>query len=79
MADHAKLSASGSARWMNCPGSVRMEEGYTNTSSIFAEEGTRAHTVAEMCLTRECDADVFVGMEIDGEVVLGEMAREEGG
>lgn len=46
---HAKLSASGSSRWMNCPGSVVLEAlftGYEETSP-FAEEGTQAHALAE--------------------------------
>lgn len=44
---HARLSASGSERWLNCQQSVRKEEGYKNTSSIYAEEGTLAHELAE--------------------------------
>jgi hypothetical protein len=47
---HAKLSASGSHRWMACPGSIKAEDGYPETSSVFAEEGTRAHELADRCL-----------------------------
>lgn len=47
---HAKLSASGSERWMNCHGSVWMEASYPNTTSIYAEEGTRAHELAEKAI-----------------------------
>ncbi len=43
MSDHAVFSASGSSRWMNCAGSLAMEQGLPNDSSIFAEEGTLFH------------------------------------
>lgn len=52
MSDHAKLSASGSARWINCPGSVRMEDGIFDKGSAFAQEGTAAHELAELVLTK---------------------------
>lgn len=47
---HALLSASGSARWLNCTPSVRLEEHYDSESSIFAEEGTLAHEFGEIGL-----------------------------
>ena len=47
---HAKLSASGSAKWSLCPGSVFAEKDYPNTTSVFAEEGTAAHELAEILL-----------------------------
>ena len=48
---HAKLSASGAKRWLNCPGSVQASELYPSTTSIYAEEGTLAHSVAEETIT----------------------------
>lgn len=47
---HAKLSASSSDRWLNCTAAPTMEESYTDERSSFAEEGTRAHELAERCL-----------------------------
>lgn len=44
---HARLSASGSSRWLSCPGSVRLEKGIPDQTSSYAEEGTQAHEVAE--------------------------------
>lgn len=44
---HAKLSASGSHRWLNCPGSIEAESHYPNTTNKYAEEGTMAHEFAE--------------------------------
>jgi hypothetical protein len=49
---HALLSASGSARWINCPPSARLEEKFQESAaektSIYAEEGTLAHEFAEI-------------------------------
>ncbi|MCS6103448.1 DUF2800 domain-containing protein [Clostridium botulinum] len=50
MAKHALLSASSSSRWLNCPPSVKLEEGFENTTSVFAEEGTLAHELGEIAL-----------------------------
>ncbi|UZP04365.1 DUF2800 domain-containing protein [Clostridium botulinum] len=50
MAKHALLSASSSSRWLNCPPSVKLEEGFENTTSVFAEEGTLAHELGEITL-----------------------------
>ena len=51
MTAHAKLSASGAHRWMACPGSVKAEEGLADSTSSFAEEGTKAHDLMEQMLT----------------------------
>jgi len=48
--DHARLSASGAHRWMACPGSVRLEQGFPESTSTYAEEGTLAHSMAELIL-----------------------------
>lgn len=47
---HAKLSASGSHRWLNCPGSVVLESSVGDSSSVYAEEGTLAHSLGELKL-----------------------------
>lgn len=44
---HAKLSCSGAHRWMNCPGSVKLSEGFPDKGSIYADEGTLAHEAGE--------------------------------
>lgn len=49
---HALLSASSSKRWLHCPPSVRLEEGFPNESSIYAKEGTFAHSLCEYKLGR---------------------------
>lgn len=50
MGEHALLSASGADRWMNCPPSARLEEMIDEKSSVYAKEGTFAHSLAEQKL-----------------------------
>ncbi len=47
---HALLSASSASRWLNCPGSVALCKDLPDEGSIFAFEGTAAHTLASWCL-----------------------------
>lgn len=49
---HSKIGASGADRWFNCPQSPRMGEGRNRTATEWAAEGTVAHHVAELCLTK---------------------------
>ena len=48
MSTHALLSASGSERWLECTPSARLEERFPRQSSTYADEGTEAHTLAEL-------------------------------
>lgn len=52
MSKHAKFSPSSAHRWVRCPYSV-MGEQIKEDKKIFAEEGTRAHKVAESILKEE--------------------------
>lgn len=61
MTAHAKLSASGSHRWLACPASVEAERGIVDKSSPHAFEGTVAHELAEVALKSNTDADDWVG------------------
>ena len=51
---HAKLSASGASRWINCPGSVNLEEKVdaVEEESVYAREGTLAHEFADAYLKK---------------------------
>lgn len=54
---HATLSPSAAKRWCECPPSARLNQKYNDLfgdkSSEYAEEGTRAHTLAELKLRKE--------------------------
>lgn len=60
---HASLSPSAAARWINCPGSVRLSEQVPpEGSTSYADEGTVAHSLAEAKLrynARQIGRDVF--------------------
>lgn len=47
---HAILSASSSHRWLKCSPSARWEQKFPDKTSAYAEEGTRAHALAEKTL-----------------------------
>ena len=49
MGKHALLSASSSKRWLSCTPSARLEEQFQEEhgGSVYAEEGTAAHALAE--------------------------------
>lgn len=54
MTEHAPyFQASAAARWLACPGSVKLCEGLPDESSAYAEEGTKAHELAAAVLKRE--------------------------
>ncbi|NBX33670.1 MAG: DUF2800 domain-containing protein, partial [Planctomycetes bacterium] len=59
MTAHAKLSASGSGKWMVCTPSAQIESQLPDEGSNFASEGTFAHAVFEQSLLtylgRPCD------------------------
>lgn len=68
---HAKLSPSSAHRWLVCPGSVALCETVPNTSSVYADTGTAAHSLAEMCFAQSKDAKDFIGTDIPvGELVV---------
>jgi hypothetical protein len=50
---HAKLSASGSERWLKCPGSIRLEAPFPDSTSSYAEEGTLAHEIVELMIKHQ--------------------------
>lgn len=53
MAKHAKLAPSASERWINCPISVHLSEGFEDTQSVYAAEGSLAHKLGELKLRAE--------------------------
>ncbi len=75
---HATLGASTANRWMSCPGSVALSQGMPTTSSIYAEEGTAAHALAELSLRQGVDPHTYVGTTIEGVEVDDDMADNVG-
>ena len=63
--DHAKLSPSGAHRWMNCPGSVRLEADFPDDSSSYAAEGTLAHDISAIVLEEGVTPESFIGKRYD--------------
>lgn len=56
---HALLGASKASQWINCPPSARLQETVPEKSSGYADEGTKAHELAEVKLRRRlfpCDS-----------------------
>lgn len=50
--EHAILSPSSAKRWIHCTPSALLAEEAGSKSSVYAEEGTLAHEIAEHALTR---------------------------
>ena len=49
---HCLLGGSSAERWINCPPSARLTEDMEDVTSIFAEEGSNAHSLAEYKLNK---------------------------
>ena len=64
---HSLNSPSSFSRRIGCPGSANMEKTLPNESSSFADEGTAAHALGEMCLLEGKDAAYYEGEKIDVE------------
>lgn len=56
---HSKFSASSSHRWITCPGSMVLESTQPDDASMFAEEGTAAHTMGSWCLANGKNANEY--------------------
>ena len=52
---HHPLGPSSSSRWLHCPGSVGLTKDIPNETNAYAEEGTKAHNLAEHCLRKGVD------------------------
>jgi hypothetical protein len=66
MGQHARLSPSAAERWMNCPASVPLLEALgEEETSPYAEEGTAAHCLGELCLNTGRLPEEFLGLLFD--------------
>lgn len=68
--NHALLSASSSHRWLHCPPSVRLTEHMPDRTSEFATEGSTAHLIAEIKLSRA------LGLESDEPTLFDNYSEE---
>lgn len=55
--DHAILSPSSAKRWINCTPSALLAEAADSKTSVYAEEGTLAHEIAEYALTKYMEGE----------------------
>lgn len=56
MKTHAIFSPSSAYRWINCPASAKLNAKYDDKPSAASIQGTKAHAVAEECLTKGIEA-----------------------
>jgi len=62
---HSKYGASSADRWLNCPGSVKLSEIVPpQPSSVYAQEGTAAHKLGELCLMNNNNPSDYADQEI---------------
>ncbi len=62
MTTHAQLSPSKAHRWTVCPGSIREEAKFPDTSGKAAVDGTHSHSLLEKSLIDEKDPMQYVGL-----------------
>lgn len=78
---HALISPSASSRWLHCAGSVAANAGpqVQGRSNFYADEGTAAHSLLELCLKLDVPPENFLGVHIYLDyVVTEEMADAVG-
>lgn len=54
--NHALLSASSAHRWLACTAAPHFEESFPGTTSVYAEEGTLAHSICELYARKQFTA-----------------------
>lgn len=62
---HSKYGASSANRWLNCPGSIKLSETVPpQPTSVYAQEGTAAHKLGELCLLNKTKPADYLEREI---------------
>jgi len=64
MTAHARFSPSAASRWMACPGSIALSAGVESQGSVYADEGSAAHELAQRALSYRKPASFWIGEEI---------------
>lgn len=73
---HATWSASATDRNWQCPGALALTKDLPERTSEPADWGTCCHEIAEKCLTRNVDADSFIGQTLKGKKFSFEVDEE---
>jgi len=63
---HSELGGSVIALVELCPGSYSLSKGMPNTAGRHAREGSLAHALAELCLTKGTDPELYLGQSLPG-------------
>lgn len=78
---HSPLSPSGLERGMACPASVLLEDKMPRVTSVYAEEGTEAHELAESILTGKVypkhTPEMLTAVSVYTEFVLDETEEDD--
>jgi hypothetical protein len=61
---HARLSPSGSHRWLTCAGSIVLESAFPNNSNEWSDSGTAMHALAGIHLVEGGYATAAVGQQV---------------
>lgn len=70
MVKHAKLSPSSSGRWLHCAGSLTANAQAGRGSSVYADQGTAAAALLEVCNRIGQDPEKFMGKAIYKEHIV---------
>jgi hypothetical protein len=76
---HALLGPSGFHRWGYCPGSIELEKPFPNKGSKYARYGTACHELGDICLTKQEDAESWIGevFHVEGEEIVVDMGMAD--
>mgnify|MGYP001826923152 CR=1 FL=1 len=62
---HSPLGPSSGDRWINCTGSVAFTAGMEDSESVYAAEGTAAHTLSEWAREDGKACRAYIGATIE--------------
>lgn len=62
---HSHLGASSSARWFQCPGSVRLYKTIERKPTVYTATGHVAHSICEECLKTGKNPEDFLGTRVE--------------
>lgn len=72
---HSSWGPSSAKKWIHCSGSINAAKGRRKKSSSYANEGTAAHALSEVCRHRDAKASEFKGWTV--RVTRGDKSNDE--